>query len=237
MIAEIEKNLKLGYDKLIGFETSQKGYEWFGTAPGHEALTSYGLKQFQEMSQVVTFVDTSIISRNSEWLLNRRKNDGSGKFNLNDKALDTFGRASQDITDAYILWVLTSMKGYDEAKLKNEFKNLETIALNSFDPYILGLASGAFFNIGKKDLALKYAQRLVAMQNKTSGAVEGAKSSITSSQGQNLLVETTSLAMMDWIDIDAAVFAPQIELAMKFLLSSMKNGGSYGSTQATILSL
>ena len=129
------------------------------------------------------------------------------------------------------------MKGYDEAKLKNEFKNLETIALNSFDPYILGLASGAFFNIGKKDLALKYAQRLVAMQNKTSGAVEGAKSSITSSQGQNLLVETTSLAMMDWIDIDAAVFAPQIELAMKFLLSSMKNGGSYGSTQATILSL
>ena len=78
MIAEIEKNLKLGYDKLIGFETSQKGYEWFGTAPGHEALTSYGLKQFQEMSQVVTFVDTSIISRNSEWLLNRRKNDGSG---------------------------------------------------------------------------------------------------------------------------------------------------------------
>lgn len=42
---------------------------------------------------------------------------------------------------------------------------------------------------------------------------------------------------MDWIDIDAASFAPQIELAMKFLMSSIKNGGSYGSTQATILSL
>lgn len=123
------------------------------------------------MAQVVSFVDTTVITRNSQWLMNRRKGDGSGKFNLNDKALDTFGRASQDITDAYILWVLTSMKGYDQSNLKDEFKNLENIALNSFDPYILGLASGAFYNVGKKDLALKYAQRIVSMQNKTSGAV------------------------------------------------------------------
>jgi hypothetical protein len=43
MEAEIRKNLEAGYKKLIGFETSQKGYEWFGDAPGHEALTSYGL--------------------------------------------------------------------------------------------------------------------------------------------------------------------------------------------------
>jgi hypothetical protein len=43
--------------------------------------------------------------------------------------------------------------------------------------------------------------------------------------------------MMDWIDIDAASFSPQIELAIKFLMGSVKNGGSYGSTQATVLSL
>lgn len=43
--------------------------------------------------------------------------------------------------------------------------------------------------------------------------------------------------MMDWIDIDAAAFSPQIELALTYLMGSVKNGGSYGSTQATILSL
>jgi hypothetical protein len=43
MEEEIKANLKEGYTKLIGFETSTKGYEWFGTSPGHEALTGYGL--------------------------------------------------------------------------------------------------------------------------------------------------------------------------------------------------
>lgn len=43
MEKKILENLKLGYKKLISFETGTKGYEWFGKAPGHEALTSYGL--------------------------------------------------------------------------------------------------------------------------------------------------------------------------------------------------
>jgi len=68
MIKDIKEKLKKGYDKLIAFETSSKGYEWFGTAPGHEALTSYGLKQFTEMAQVTDFVDPAIIKRNAEWL-------------------------------------------------------------------------------------------------------------------------------------------------------------------------
>lgn len=38
------------------------------------------------------------------------------------------------------------------------------------------------------------------MQNEETGAVEGAKSSITNSRGNNLLVETTSLAVMSWLD-------------------------------------
>lgn len=49
MEKEILDNLQAGYKKLVDFETSSKGYEWFGKAPGHEALTSYGLGQFQEM--------------------------------------------------------------------------------------------------------------------------------------------------------------------------------------------
>lgn len=35
--------LEEGYKRLLNFETSSKGYEWFGMAPGHEALTAYGL--------------------------------------------------------------------------------------------------------------------------------------------------------------------------------------------------
>ena len=43
MIKDIEEKLEYGYNRLIGFETPEKGYEWFGDAPGHESLTAYGL--------------------------------------------------------------------------------------------------------------------------------------------------------------------------------------------------
>ena len=94
MEAKILKWLKAGYEKLISFETGTKGYEWFGTSPGHEALTSYGLGQFAEMQLLTDFVDDAAITRNTDWLLSRRKADGSGSFELNPKALDSFGRAS-----------------------------------------------------------------------------------------------------------------------------------------------
>jgi alpha-2-macroglobulin-like protein len=94
MEKRILKWLKAGYEKLISFETTTKGYEWFGTTPGHEALTSYGLGQFAEMRNLTDFVDDGTITRNTDWLLSRRKDDGSGSFKLNPKALDTFGRAS-----------------------------------------------------------------------------------------------------------------------------------------------
>jgi len=40
------------------------------------------------------------------WLDSRK--DGLGGFLQNPEALDSFGRAPKNITDAYILWALTS---------------------------------------------------------------------------------------------------------------------------------
>lgn len=62
---QIILKLKTGYDKLISFETSSKGYEWFGVAPGHEALSAYGIAQFNDMQKVVNFVDKAILEKNT----------------------------------------------------------------------------------------------------------------------------------------------------------------------------
>ena len=43
------KKLEEGYKHLLTFEAKKGGYEWFGSDPGHEALTAYGLMQFSEM--------------------------------------------------------------------------------------------------------------------------------------------------------------------------------------------
>lgn len=91
---DIMEKLKVGYEKLVGFETSSKGYEWFGKAPGHEALSAYGLAQFNDMRKVVKFVDDKVLNRNTEWLIQRKDKERPGHFKLNPKALDTFGRAS-----------------------------------------------------------------------------------------------------------------------------------------------
>jgi len=46
------------------------------------------------MKEVTDFVDDDSIKRNTNWILSRRKKDGSGSFKVNPKALDSFGRAS-----------------------------------------------------------------------------------------------------------------------------------------------
>ena len=232
---EIMEKLKDGYDRLIGFETTSLGYEWFGKSPGHEALSAYGIAQFNDMKKVVKFVDDGLLKKNTEWLIGRKNPEAPGSFSLNKKALDTFGRASQDITDAYIVWVLTQDAKFSYDDLKNEFENLNKLSQNNNDPYFLSLYCGALYNVDELDLAEEIADRV--KPNEDTGAVEGAQSSITNSRGKSLLLETTSLAALNWLNLNPSKFSKNIDLSIGFILGSIKNGGRFGSTQSTVLSL
>ena len=86
-----------------------------------------------------------------------------------------------------------------------------------------------------------YLDRVKAKQD-ADGSISGANTSITSSHGQNLIVETTSLAVIAWLRLDKEIstgnaYSAEIQKAIEFLVSSVEKGGSYGSTQATILAL
>src|SRR5262249_55523351 len=96
--------LDRGYKRLVGYECKKEGYEWFGGDPGHEALTAYGGLEFTDMSAVYS-VDQQMLQRTRAWLLSRR--DGNGGYTRNPRALDSFGGAPQDVTDAYITWALS----------------------------------------------------------------------------------------------------------------------------------
>ena len=50
MMVDMQGKLKKGYDKLVSFQTKEKGYEWFGSSPAHEGLSAYGLMEFTEMA-------------------------------------------------------------------------------------------------------------------------------------------------------------------------------------------
>ena len=95
-------SLGRGYERLVGFECQEKGYEWFGEDPGHETLTAYGLMEFVDMAEVHT-VDPEMVERTRQWLMGTR--DGQGGFTRGRRALHTWIQ-DKDCSNAYITWAL-----------------------------------------------------------------------------------------------------------------------------------
>jgi len=218
--------LERGYKRLVGYECKRKGYEWFGGDPGHEALTAYGLMEFSDMSGVFD-VDAEMVQRTRRWLLERR--DGEGGFKRNARALDSFGRAPKDVTDAYILWALLEA---GETGLEGEVASIKKRALGAKDPYFLALAANILL-LAEDGSAESILEKLGRMQAED-GSVPGAKTSITCSRGTGLDIETTSLAILAWLK--SGKHAGRVEKASGWLFKRCR-GGRFGSTQSTILAL
>ncbi len=229
-IAKARKLLAAGYKKLIGFESKQQGYEWFGGDPGHESLTAYGLMQFADMAKVME-VDHGMIARTRAWLLSRR--DGAGGFKRNERALDSFGRAPPPTTNAYILWALLE-SGEDPHALELEIAAVKAEAMQSEDSYVIALAANILYLTRDKSAANTLSQRL-AKAVEEDGAVGGSHTSITRSGGDALTIETTSLTLLAWLKDDVS-WAAQVETSMRWLFERSK-AGRFGSTQSTILAL
>src|SRR5262249_25536814 len=85
LIQKTQGVLDHGYKLLTGYETPEKGYEWFGKSPGHEALTAYGLMEFADMAKVYD-VDHKMVERTADWLMSRR--DHQGGFQRSAAAID-----------------------------------------------------------------------------------------------------------------------------------------------------
>src|SRR5678816_1011056 len=129
LVGKTQGVLDRGYKLLTGYETPQKGYEWFGKAPGHEALTAYGLMEFADMAKVYD-VDARMVERTAAWLMSRR--DHKGGFMRSSQALDSFGRAGAATTNAYILWALA--EAHRTAGLDPELAVQRTLGAETRDP-------------------------------------------------------------------------------------------------------
>lgn len=220
--------LTSGYKKLTGYECKQKGYEWFGGDPGHEALSAYGLMQFRDMKKVYP-VEDEMLKRTSDWLMSRR--DGKGGYQRNAKALDSFGQAPPEVTDAYITWALCESGQKDiDAEVAHSIQTAE----KSEDAYVIALAASSALDAGKADEGKKLLEKLVKLQAED-GHLESKLGSITRSGGVSLSVETTALAALALLKQPA--FALQANKAVEWIVKNRQGGGGFGSTQATVLAL
>ncbi|MCE9573460.1 MAG: carboxypeptidase regulatory-like domain-containing protein [Deltaproteobacteria bacterium] len=222
-----------GYRLLTGYETPEKGYEWFGHTPGHEALTAYGLMEFADMAKVYD-VDRGMVERTATWLMNQR--DHKGGFTRSSTALDSFGRAGAATTNAYIMWALA--EAGRTSGMDRELAVQRELGASTTDPYLLALATNTNLIAAPtaKETAAMVA-RLVAAQA-VDGSFTGAKESITMSGGDALVVETTSLAVLALLK--ASPNGEQdlaIRRAVEWLNGHRGGYGDWGNTQATILGL
>ena len=140
-------------------------------------MTAYGLLQFRDMARVYP-VDATMIERTRNYLVSSK--DGKGGFQRNARALDSFGRAPEDITNAYIVWALTESGKDDD--VEKELAALLTQAKTSKDPYFLALVGNSLINRGKSDDGIPLLKTVAGAQ-KDDGHLEAARTSITGSGG------------------------------------------------------
>lgn len=222
--------LEKGYKRLATFETNEKGFEWFGQNPGHEALTAYGLMQFHDMSAVGDMVDAKMVDRTAAWLMARR--DGSGGFTRNPRALDSYGGADLDITNAYIVYALAESGRRD---IQKELDASVTDARKSGDPYMLALVSNALYCFNDHQRGDELLALALAKQS-DDGSWCGTRHSITRSGGISLKLETTALVCLAIIK-SKQPDGKALTSGVKFIVASRSGSGGFGATQSTILSL
>jgi alpha-2-macroglobulin-like protein len=229
-LARATELLDRGYKRLTTFETSNKGYEWFGANPAHEGLTAYGIMEFVDMQKAGQEIDKTMLERTALWLMNHK--DGKGGFLREQRALHDFGRISDEVMNAYIVYALSEA---NYSNIKNEFESSYEKAMDSNDAYLLALAANSAFNLNETKKAEQVLNQLLKLQT-VNGSFNGSSHSITYSQGQSLTIETTALTVLAILKSNKGN-SNTLNSAINFIVQSRQGSGAFSSTQGTILAL
>ena len=228
---EIEKKalqyITAGYKRLVGFETAKNGFEWFGHAPAHEALTAYGLLEFTDMKEFVD-VDPAMMKRTKEFLMSRR--DGTGSFTLASGGYDRFASVPNKIANIYIVYALTQAGIGRE--IEREYKTAVQKAMASKDAYQLAMMALAANNMGNMN---DYKQLMTELDRQYKKEGLTAETSVVNSRDISLKVESSALYALALMR-DPSPRIVDVAALISDILSSKSYYG-YGSTQATVLAL
>ena len=182
-------------------------------------------------------VDLEMVARTRSWLLDRR--NGKGGFKRNTRHLHVWS-VKQQIVDAYVLWALTESDlaagnpQRSATELLTELNQLNKVARESNDPYLIGLAAASMLNVDRNADGILLLDKLVDLQ-KDSGELNGA-TTVTQSGGISKNVETTAIAILAWSK-RSAEYSSATKAAAQWLTKNRRGNGGFGSTQATVLAL
>lgn len=235
---DIEKKLKKGVRRLLSFETSTGGFDWFGRAPGNPRLTAYGLWQFLEMNKTGPWVDQDVIKRTLNWLRNLFVKS-SNSFSETDH-LTRISSKNIRYSDVYIVFVLSLFEDLDEGFttiIDAVMEAYEEDLFETKDSATLSYMGMIYSNRDEKEKARKAADLLIKNFISSTGRLTRSNNySLTRSWGKGLEIETSALAVIFLAQFDPDAYWTSIAEAIRFIQDNMANGFSY-STQATVLGL
>ena len=230
--AKAKRLIEKGYNRLISFESKSGGFEWFGGDPAHEGLTAYGLMEFIDMKAVYDGVDDAMVERTANWLFSRR--DGKGGFGRNPRALHSFGLTDEATMSIYITWALIQAK-FDG--LQTEIDYAYNKAMQTKNPYQLGLAANILYEVGDKARAKKVLEELMSIQLENgSWEFENKHKSAPGSSGNALRIETAALALTALLKSENPHLL-SVKKCAEFLRNSRGGYGGFGNTNSTVLAL
>lgn len=217
-----------GYNRLVAYETPQKGFEWYGRNPPHQSLSAYGLLQFNIMKKMGLQVDDNMFSRNLDWLWSQRNEEGGFKFR---KGKYGFSRANASVNNAYITYVLSRISDYD---LSQQKELISDDVAQKFDAYKLALLANAFYHTGDIDRARSNLEKLNKHFKSKNFKDLKAEQSFVCSYGRPLDLEILGLSLQLAVHLKSYEIAGEIR---SVILGSINSRGYFGNTQATVLCL
>jgi uncharacterized protein YfaS (alpha-2-macroglobulin family) len=228
---QAEKYVGTGYQRLLTFEVDGGGFSLMGNPPARVFLTAYGLMEFHDMAKVYP-VDEAVIERAAQWLLSQQQADGTWQ---------TYDhRAGQGVLGptAYATWALAQAGYEDTPQVGEAISYLREFALQEEDAYSLSLAANALaaydpdHGMTRAVLDLLYEMRV---QDGDTVYWQMGDASFMGATGKSGSLETTALAAYALLQTD--VHPDAVSGALAYLIQGKDSWGTWGTTQATILSL
>jgi len=245
--AKARQYIHLGYQRLLGFEISGGGFDWFGRPPANRTLTAYGLMEFRDMAKVHD-VDPVLIERTRKWLLSQRRPNGSWEPESHGMHGDpTTGNTSDELatlsTTAYIAWsVFAENSTNPEADATLRYLlSARTVAFG--EPYVLALlcnALAAMEPAGSMELNECLSKLDTMKQRREDGRFVwwpsiGESRTAFYGYGRSRDVETTALVALALLKTGRS--PGTVHGALAWLAEHKDSRGTWFSTQATVLAL
>ncbi|NIM94843.1 MAG: hypothetical protein GTO18_14175 [Anaerolineales bacterium] len=238
-----EEYINLGYQRLTTFEVPGGGFSLFGDPPADRMLTAYGLQEFSDMSRVHS-VDSDLIKRAAEWLLDQQSSDGSWESDRGLVHENTWARLQNKHlpVTAYVVWSLIEAGYGDDARTDKGLDYIREHSSQMDDPYVVALVANALVAADRAEGRISSYTEKVLDQLAGMAQIDADKAYWTSnvatfmgSEGQTGSIETTALAAYAFLRADSH---PELSNgAITFLVQQKDSFGTWYSTQATVLSL